>query len=193
MRSPNRSLNEVNVFVVPTPNPTVAAFGISTETAAGGLDGVSYVEVVDNPDPQTAGKRKRKIAANGLYLFSETPAPAETIAQTIAHEMGHYMNVCRGHSTSDLSQSGSATRDDSVSRRRLMYNYVVLQDSDFKWRNDTGYGTIDFPNVGVRGAAGSFVSHRELANAQDITFGESLRAREARNKADFYAPDQNGL
>ena len=195
MRSPNRLLNEVNVFVVPASNQSAAAAGVSTDYAVL----TDYVEVLplERPDPRTPDQTKRRVAANGLYLFSETPAPSETIPQTIAHEIGHYMSLCRvpyhGHSTGDLNVTGLATRDDLVSRRRLMYDEPVLEQSDFAWRNDTGYGTVNYPRVGVRGLAGSFISYRGFSKEQDITFGESARARETAAQPNFYAPEQTNL
>jgi hypothetical protein len=120
---------------------------------------------------------------NGLYVVSSSAATP----RTIAHEMGHYMTLCslnpgsgavqQWHSTGD-TVGGAQVRDDSVTRRRIMYPVASLLNAPDAWRNDTGYGA---------GLKGGFITYRQLPAAQDITFEESWRARAAASAADFYA------
>jgi hypothetical protein len=98
--------------------------------------------------------------------------------------MGHYMSLTglpnQGHSTGDLNvAAGTHTRDDLISRRRLMYPIVsLINAAPSNWRNNTGYGNL---------AAGSFVTYRRLPAAQDYTFEESQRARAATAAPGFFA------
>lgn len=74
----------------------------------------------------------------------------------LAHEFGHSFSLCsivrsgknRGkvlqwHSIGDVAGPepihGDASRDDIVSRRRVMYPFN-LQDSNYGWRKNMGYG-----------------------------------------------------
>jgi hypothetical protein len=170
MNSPNRSNAAVNVFIVPgVAGGTITGMGVSTAMARV----VGVVTPAAAPAPPAV-----QHFGSGLYLDSTSPATP----QTIEHEMGHYMSLCAlpnlGHSTGDVA-GNQATRDDLVSRRRLMYPIVSLNSgAPSNWRNNTGYGNL---------AAGSFVTHRSLPAAQDISFGESLRARNATTAPDFYA------
>src|ERR1019366_5441672 len=116
----------------------------------------------------------------GSGLFWESPSPATP--QTIEHEMGHYMSLCAlpnlGHSTGDVA-GNQATRDDLVSRRRLMYPIVSLNSgAPSNWRDNTGYANL---------ASGSFVTHRSLPAAQEISFGEPPCPRNAMAAPGFYA------
>jgi hypothetical protein len=171
MNSPNRTAAAVNVFIVPSVAAPITGMGISTLSARNfGL--VSPAAPPPPPAVQHFG--------SGLYLHSSSTATP----QTIEHEMGHYMSLCAlvnnlGHNTGDIA-GDQATRDDLVTRRRLMYPIVSLNSgAPSNWRNDTGYGNL---------VAGSFITYRSLPAAQDISFGESLRARTATTAAGFYAP-----
>jgi hypothetical protein len=161
MQSPNRSASDVNVFLVPSVDFGIAGAGISPTVAR------QFGFVLPAPKPPAV-----QVVGSGLFLVSGSPPPVT--GQTIAHEMGHYMG--RGHSTGDLV-GNQAIRDDVVSRRRLMYTVNILENSRFDWRNDTGYGKVNVPNLGIRGTNGAFITHRILPAAQDITFGESRRTR----------------
>jgi hypothetical protein len=172
MRSPNRSGLDVNVFIVPSVAAAITGFGVSTASArAFGL--VSPAVAPPPPAVQHFG--------SGLFLHSSSNATP----QTIEHEMGHYMSLCglpnQGHSTGDLDvAAGTHTRDDLISRRRLMYPVVsLLNGAPSSWRNNTGYDNLK---------AGSFITYRRLPAAQDFTFEESQRARTATAALDFYAP-----
>lgn len=171
MNSPNRSAAAVNVFIVPSVAATITGMGVSTASArAWGL--VAPAAAPPPPAVQHFG--------SGLFLHSSSTATP----QTIEHEMGHYMSLCAlpnlGHSTGDGDLASSqALRDDLVSRRRLMYPVVsLLNAAPSNWRNNTGYGNL---------AAGSFITYRSLPAAQDVSFGESLRARNATAAPGFFA------
>ena len=110
----------------------------------------------------------------------------EAGGNVMAHEMGHYMSLCtldshgaarQFHSTGD-SDGGDQVRDDSITRRRVMYPMVTLKDAGpHTWRNDTGYGPHH---------VGALITHRMLPDAQDFTFQESQRARDS-IRTNFYA------
>lgn len=172
MNSPNRSAVSVNVFLVPSVNAGITGMGISTASAR-----QFGLVTPAAPPPPPAVQR----FGSGLFLHSSSSATP----QTIQHEMGHYMSLCglpnQGHSTGDLDiVAGTHTRDDLISRRRLMYPVVSLVNAaPSTWRNNTGYGNL---------AAGSFLTYRALPAAQDFTFGESQRARTATAAPGFFAP-----
>lgn len=74
------------------------------------------------------------------------------------------------HSTADHKVAPSndqKIRDDSVTRRRLLYPYISLPSMTAKrWRNDVGYGHL---------VTGCMVSARQLS--QDVSLDEVTRAR----------------
>ena len=159
-RSPNRSPIHVNVFCIPKMG--VEGIGVP-HTNGGGI----FREGIHN--------------ACALHLHSGTTAPNE-FGKTVAHELGHYMGLCseqQGHSTGDLP-SGLHTRDDSVSRRRLMYpdNGLPSPGLTTPWRDDVGYDP---------GECGALVTHRRLPASQDVTFEESQRARSFAQAPGFYS------
>jgi hypothetical protein len=175
--SPNRSAVNVNVYCVPASTMNITGMGIPPAWARS--QGLVFPPAPPLPAPPPA-----QHLANALYLVSSSSATP----QTIAHEMGHYMTLCalnrltgnadQWHSTGDVT-GGAHTRDDSVSRRRLMHPMVAIPNaSPSNWRNNTGYGNR---------AAGSYISYRRLPAAQDITFEESQRARTAAVAPGFYA------
>jgi hypothetical protein len=172
MNSPNRSAADVNVFIIPSVAAPVTGVGVSTASAI--VFGLMNPAVA--PPPPAV-----QHFGSGLYLHSSSTATP----QTIQHEMGHYMSLCglpnQGHSTGDLNvPAGTHTRDDLISRRRLMYPVVsLLNGAPSNWRNNTGYGNL---------AAGSFLTYRRLPAAQDFTFEESQRARTATAAPNFFAP-----
>jgi len=170
MTSPNRSAVSINVFVVPSIAAPVTGIGVSRAMAIT----MGLVAPAAPPPPPAV-----QHFGSGLYLHSASAATP----QTIEHEMGHIMSLCalpnQGHSTGDLA-SGVHTRDDLISRRRLMYPNVGLNNAaPNNWRHDTGYGDHK---------AGSLVTYRRLPVAQDITFEESRRARDAATAPGFFAP-----
>ncbi len=172
MNSPNRTAAAVNVFIVPRVAAPVTGVGVSTDMARN----MGLVAPAAPPLPPAV-----QHFGSGLYLHSSSSATP----QTIEHEMGHYMSLCglpnQGHSTGDLNvPAGTHTRDDLVSRRRLMYPVVsLINGAPSNWRNNTGYGNLK---------AGSFIRYRRLPAAQDDTFEESQRARTATAVPGFFAP-----
>src|SRR5215469_9876303 len=174
--SPNRSAVNVNVYCIPTTTQGITGMGIPPAWArATGL--------VFPPAPPPPAAPPPQHLSSGLYLVSDSTATA----QTVAHEMGHYMTLCalnpltgnadQWHSTGDVL-GGAHTRDDSVSRRRIMYPVVsLLNAAPSTWPNNTGYGNQ---------LAGSFLTYRRLPAAQDITFEESPRAHTAALAPGFY-------
>lgn len=173
MSSPNRSAAAVNVFVIPTSGGAFTGVGVSTAMAIN----MGFVAPAAPPPPPAV-----QHFGSGLYLDS---TPGGATPQTIQHEMGHIMSLAglpnQGHSTGDLNvAAGTHTRDDLISRRRLMYPIVALFNAaPSNWRNNTGYGNL---------SAGSFITYRQLPAAQDFTFQESLRARAATTLPQFYSP-----
>ena len=176
--SPNRSGVSINVYCVPTTTQGITGMGIPPAWAR--ATGLLFPAAPPPPAPPPP-----QHLSSGLYLVSDSQATA----QTIAHEMGHYMTLCalnpvtgnadQWHTTGDIL-GGTHTRDDSVSRRRLMYPVVsLLNGAASNWRNNTGYGNL---------SAGSFLTYRRLPAGQDITFEESQRARAAAGGVGFYAP-----
>jgi hypothetical protein len=116
-------------------------------------------------------------------------------AQTIAHEFAHVFSLCamvaagpsagaslQWHSDGDQAGAGGntdgdASRDDIITRRRLMYAIADLMDSEKAWRMDVGYG---------KERVGTLLTERRLD--QDITFHEGQRAYDfAGTAANIYA------
>jgi len=172
MTSPNRSAVAINVFIIPSVAAAVTGVGVSTDMARA----MGFVSPAAAPPPPAV-----QHFGSGLYLHSSSAATP----QTIEHEMGHIMSLCglpnQGHSTGDLNiPAATHTRDDLISRRRLMYPVVsLLNAAPSNWRNNTGYGNLK---------AGSFITLRRLPAAQDFTFEESQRARNARTAPGFFSP-----
>jgi hypothetical protein len=99
----------------------------------------------------------------------------------LAHEFAHYFSLCtimtfgtsagtvlQWHSSGDETGAqentpGVASRDDIVTRRRLMFP-TNLSSSEKGWRLNVGYGL----------SQGALLTQRHLT--QDITFNESQRA-----------------
>lgn len=174
--SPNRSAVNVNVYCIPTTTMGITGMGIPPVWARN--QGLIFPPAPPPPAPVPP-----QHLSSALYLVSGSNATA----QTIAHEMGHYMTLCKlnaagaadqWHTTGDVV-GGAITRDDSVSRRRIMYPVVSLENAaPSNWRNDTGYGNK---------LKGSFITYRRLPAGQDITFEESQRAHTAATAPGFYA------
>jgi len=170
--SPNRSAASINVYVLGQwTMGTTMALGVPVKWAK--QQNLLY--------PVAPGPGVVQHLSNAVYLrSSQFVEPV-----IVAHEFGHYMELCslanngavqQWHSTGDSVGGNPGVRDDLVSRRRMMYPIVSLQASSFPWRNDVGYGA---------GKTGGFISYRTLA--QDITLGESSRARNAAAGGNFYA------
>jgi hypothetical protein len=175
--SPGRSAVSVNVYCIPSTTQGITGMGIPPAWARS--QGLLFP-----PAPPPPAAPPPQHLSSALYLVSGSTATA----QTVAHEMGHYMTLCalnpvtgnadQWHSTGDVL-GGAHTRDDSVSRRRIMYPVVsLLGGAPSNWRDDTGYGNL---------LKGSFITYRRLPAGQDITFEESQRARTAAVAPGFYA------
>jgi hypothetical protein len=170
--SPNRSPASLNVYVMGQWTAgTMMALGIPVRWAR--QQNLLY--------PAAPGVGVVQHLSNAVYLRSS--AFVEPVI--VAHEFGHYMELCslaangsvqQWHSTGDTVGGAPGSRDDLVSRRRVMYPIVALMPPSFPWRNDVGYGV---------GKTGGFLTHRQLI--QDITMQESTRARSATAGGSFFA------
>jgi hypothetical protein len=162
--------------------------GITSNIAGGDIVGAALpvsiakrLKLLYPPVPASPASPSQHYAS-GLYLASDNKRSAAVTAGVIAHEMGHYMNII-GHSTHDVEPPPKWTRDDSVTRRRLMYPNDELFDVDLVnrnlgWRNDVGYGEK---------VHGALITYRRIPDTQDAGFGESGRARLAAVAPGFYA------
>jgi len=172
---PNRSSTRVNVYFVPDfADPSTVAFARSVHRAR--LIGVAF--------PVGAPAASQHIT-NQVFVQTNLPANADALA----HELGHYLDLCAidgaapwaFHSTADTKIAGNdqKIRDDSVTRRRLLYPLDALGAMAAKtWRNDVGYGNL---------VVGTMISARQLA--QDVSLAETGRARTAAGAAaNLYAP-----
>ena len=180
--SPNRSAASVNVYVL-------GRWSLGGPVAYGVP--VAWAKQQSLRFPAAPAPGVVQHLSNAVYLLS-SPDPAGHALEplAVAHEIGHYMELCslvttganagqvqQWHSTGDTVGGPPGVRDDLITRRRLMYPFTSLQQPpSFPWRNNTGYGT---------GKAGGFLTHRRLT--QDITTEESTRARRAAVGANFFA------
>ena len=165
----------MNIYFVPDfADPSTVAFARSVHRAK--LLGLSF--------PVGAPAASQHLSNQ---VFVRTNGVANATA--VAHELGHYLDLCAidgpdpwaFHSAADHKIAGNdqKIRDDSVTRRRLLYPYIALPTMTVKaWRNNTGYG-----NKGM----GAMVSCRQLS--QDVSLDEVNRARTAAGSAgNLYAP-----
>jgi hypothetical protein len=172
---PDRSALRVNVFFIPVfSSAATVAFATSVNWAKTTL---SYF-------PAGAPAATRHLAN---HVMVRTSGLADTHA--VAHELGHYFNLCAidgarpwaYHSCADtkVANDNQKIRDDSVTRRRIMYPYVGLPQMATKtYRNNVGYGNLK---------PGDLVSSRRLS--QDVTLDEVARATAViSNGANLYAP-----
>lgn len=134
---------------------------------------------------QTSERNRIWYSSNVEKTRTNGAAPASALA----HELGHYLDLCAidgaapwaFHSAADqkVASNDQKIRDDSVTRRRLLYPYISLPAMATKaWRNNVGYGNS---------VTGCMVSSRQLS--QDVTLDETVRARTAAGSgANLYAP-----
>jgi hypothetical protein len=170
--SPNRSAAAINVYVLGQWNMgTTMALGVP----------VAWARQQNLLYPVAPPVGVVQHLSNAVYLRSSQSVDPVIVA----HEFGHYMELCKlaangavqqWHSTGDSVGGAPGSRDDLLSRRRMMYPIVSLMPSGFAWRTDTGYGA---------NKTGGFISYRRLT--QDITMEESARARTAAAGGNFYA------
>lgn len=171
----DRSATRVNVYFVPDfADASTVAFARSVHRAR--LLGLSF--------PVGAPAATQHLS-NQVFVRTNGAAPASALA----HELGHYLDLCAidgaapwaFHSAADqkVASNDQKIRDDSVTRRRLLYPYISLPAMATKaWRNNVGYGNQ---------ITGAMVSSRQLA--QDVTLDETSRARTAAGTgANLYAP-----
>ncbi|HTS62661.1 MAG TPA: hypothetical protein VMH28_11600 [Candidatus Acidoferrales bacterium] len=182
--SPNRSPAHMNVYVL-------GQFNMGTKMALGVP--VAWAKQQNRLYPKPAAGAAAPAVqhvSNGLYLRSDIMLNPVLVA----HEVGHYLELCKladsgptagvdqqWHSTGDTVGGAPGARDDLISRRRMMYPIIVLNQSTYPWRNDTGYGKDE---KGA-GKVGGLISHRRLT--QDITMEESLRARTTAGSGHLFA------
>ena len=154
--SPSRSNKRINVYCLPSMNSVGATF-----------------------PPGNTVPFDYERPSNGILMDSSFRLAT---GRTLAHEMGHYLGL-EQHSVSDLIPD-VATRDDSVTRRRLMYPADELSNVPYRWRTAVGDGIAPDHNNFL---AGHLLTYRTLPPSQDPTFGESQRARKGANAAGLYA------
>ncbi|HUA59554.1 MAG TPA: hypothetical protein VML19_12415, partial [Verrucomicrobiae bacterium] len=182
-RSANRVASHVNVYCVPCDLGAILAVthsGIESEA--------NNLRVARDATPGSP-----TFSLSGIYLNSVYDAiklqiagdPDVVASHALAHELGHYMMASPlggpKHCTGDHPPphgGPEAFRDDTITRRRLLYPEASLPTGSFTpWRKDTGYGDT---------MTGAFVTHRALPAAQDVTFEESNRARASIRQPNFY-------
>lgn len=115
----------------------------------------------------------------GSGIFVDTSASPFT-GTILAHELGHIFHLSSMNAAGNVRQwhsigDDNASRDDSVTRRRMMYPYTSLRNSNNAWRNNVGYGN----NMGA------LLVQRQ--NNQDSTIRESRRAYDNATAARVYA------
>jgi len=154
--SPNRSSTRINLYIVHGPSiPFALTFvAIGPPVAFAIAKGARW--------PNTpAGK-----VGSGIFVDSSASPMTGSI---LAHEFGHNFSLTSlfphgiGHTVEDTPGS-TPCRDDIITRRRLMYPYTTLRNSNNNWRMNVGYGN----NMG------SMLIQRRVA--RDVTFEESKRA-----------------
>ncbi|MDX1812266.1 MAG: hypothetical protein R3240_09985 [Gammaproteobacteria bacterium] len=173
--SPNRAANRLNVFLcdwgqaaaaVPAPpfNLGFVALGppVAWATQIGAQWNVGGVNHT----------------GNGIFVDSSASPFTGSI---LAHEFGHIFHLSSMSAAGVVSQwhtigDPNASRDDLLTRRRMMYPYTTLRNSNNNWRNNVGYGN----NMG------SLLVQRQ--NNQDSTLQESRRAYNNATPGNVYAP-----
>jgi len=178
--SPNRSRNRINLYLV---NGGALPFAIGF-VALG--PPVAWSIATGRRWPNNATGKV------GSGIVVDTTASPFT-GSILAHEFAHVFSLCsivtsganagralQWHTIGDTAGAGNthgvACRDDIITRRRLMYPYTTLMNSNNAWRNNVGYGN----NMG------SLLVHRR--QARDVTFDESNRAYSyARVRNNIYA------
>ena len=173
--SPNRSANRLNIYIADTAAMVAAGVAVGNMVGLGpprpwaGNAGIGATW----PNPTTGGNSM----GTGIWIHAQYAING----QILAHEVGHILLLCsvagtgavnQWHSTGDFAVS----RDDYLTRRRLMYNITTLLNSNDTWRNDVGFG----------GNMGALLTQRGLA--RDGTLQESRRAYNSCVAANLYVP-----
>jgi hypothetical protein len=173
--SPHRGPNRLNIFIADWPHARASA---SPPPFA--LDFVA----LGPPIAWATNISARWPNAPGGHVGSGIMVDANAIPFTgsiLAHEFGHIFHLSVLTAAGAAKQwhtigDNTASRDDMVTRRRLMYPYTSLANSNNSWRNDVGYGSD----------MGALLVQRRLG--QDETFEESRRAYDHAIAAHVYAP-----
>jgi hypothetical protein len=166
--SPNRSSTRINLYLVHGPDLPFALNFVALGPP------IAWAIAIGARWPNTPAGR----VGSGIIVNTSASPMTGTI---LAHEFGHVFSLCsivtagasagnalQWHTIGDTAGPGSthgrACRDDIISRRRLMYPYTTLANSNNTWRNNAGYGA----NMGA------MLVQRRIA--RDVTFEESKRA-----------------
>jgi hypothetical protein len=169
--SPNRSSTRLNVYIVNGNSfaPQLGFWGLGPPIAWAVATGRRW--------PNTPAGR----VGSGIVIDTNRPITGTILA----HEFGHVFSLCsivtaganagnvlqwhtKGDTAGPGNTAGPLSRDDIITRRRLMYPYVKLETSNNAWRNNVGYGAKNGTNMGA------LLLQRQAA--RDITFEESKRA-----------------
>ncbi len=172
--SPNRSSTRLNIYLADWANAMASATPppFNLGFVALGPPAAWAVQI---------GARWPNTAAGnvGSGIFVDTSANPFT-GNILAHELGHIFHLSSMTAAGAVRQwhsigDDNASRDDIVTRRRMMYPYTTLRNSNNAWRN----------NVGYRQNMGALLVQRR--NTQDSTFQESRRAYNNATAARVYA------
>jgi hypothetical protein len=170
--SPNRSATKINVYLVN--KAAMMLIPLDPQCVALGPP-IAWAINIGARWPNNPGGH----VGSGIFVDSSFSPFTGSI---LAHEFGHVFSLSsiltsgasagaslQWHTDGDEAGPGGNTdgpksRDDIITRRRLMYPYVTLGGTENSWRRDVGYGR----NMGA------LVLHRKLS--QDTTLDESKRA-----------------
>jgi len=170
--SPNRSAANLNIYIADTAQ--MVAAGVAVGTMVGLGPPLPWANNIGASWTNTTGGTNN---GTGIWIHAQYAITG----QILAHEVGHILLLCsltgagavnQWHSTGDFAVS----RDDYLTRRRLMYNITTLLNSGNAWRNDVGYGN----NMGA------LLTQRGLT--RDGTLRESRRAYDNCVAGNLYAP-----
>ncbi|HMA96267.1 MAG TPA: hypothetical protein VKP30_26450 [Polyangiaceae bacterium] len=173
--SPNRSAARINIFLVDWTQATASAtpppFALGFRALG---PPVAWAIAMNARWPNTPLGH----VGSGIVVDSSAMPMNPS---TLAHELGHIFHLSAMTGAGAVKQwhtigDNAASRDDSLTRRRLMYPYATLANSNNPWRNDVGYGA---------GMRGTLLVQRSLH--QDDTFQESRRAYDHAIAAHVYA------
>jgi hypothetical protein len=168
--SPNRSAARLNIYIA---DRTSFPAGVNVGGAVGLGPPLNWARTMGATWTDAGGTSH---VGNGIWIHSSYAIDGKILA----HEFGHILHlssltaagaVNQWHSIGDFT----ASRDDSQTRRRLMYPYTSLLDSEMSWRNNVGNGNT---------VTGALLNQRRAA--QDGTGNESQRAYNAARAANLY-------
>lgn len=172
--SPHRSSTRINIFLADWTEAMAAATPPPFNLGFVALGPpVAWAVQIGARWPNTAAGHV------GSGIFVDTSANPFT-GTILAHEFGHIFHLSSMTAAGAVRQwhsigDNNASRDDYITRRRLMYPYTSLINSNNAWRNNVGYGN----NMGA------LLVQRQLT--QDSTLRESRRAYNNATAARVYA------